>query len=172
MPFIGRRLPSWSKCFVNRLSDIDNSYAPIKKTHALYREEYRDKAKYIFVYGPPLDSAISVKSMTERNGEHWFRNHLYHLESEGSLDQLFTEDILRYEDQMCSWGSAASRNVLCVHYSELWEREAEISEFLGLQITLPEKRERAAKKAPSYYDTTLFDRLGNLEKSFLKNNSL
>lgn len=169
IPFVGNRLASWSKCFIDRLSNMDDSPAPIKKTHALYSDEYRDKAMYLFVYGPPLESAISVKSMTEKNGERWFQNHLYHLESKGTLDQLFTEDILRYEDQMRSWGNSSNRNVLCIHYSELWEREAELSEFLGFKITLPEKRARAAKQTPEQYDVTLFDRLAVLEKNFMEN---
>jgi len=157
--FLGRVISRFTCAYVTRLSEISDSSAPILKTHDMLRDDYKDLAKYIFVFADPLDSAQSVEQMKERRGPIWVEEHIFHLGSQGTHLELFQRDVLGYADQVRAWLSDASPNILCIHYEEIWDQVAEISDFLGFSIRLPRRRPRQPKPAVQNYDRELFKHL-------------
>jgi len=149
------------KGFVLRLNSLSNSPCMVCKTHDIApgQEDVLPGVKYIFIYGDPLDSALSVKSMVAKNGESWFYQHLYHLRGEGALEDLFEKDVLNYEGQIKSWLAMRSGSVLCIDYDDLWDERDKLSDFLGFEVILPEKRERVEKVLPDVINGDMFDYL-------------
>lgn len=145
--------------FVVRLSDIKTSPFPVLKTHDLFDKQFENDALYVFIYGDPLDSALSVKLMAQQKGISWFNAHIHHLNSSGELGELFHKDILNYENQMKSWSTASSERVFIINYDDLWQSQEKISDFVGLTIDLPEKRGRAVKQVPENINEELFRHL-------------
>lgn len=146
-----------SQGYVDRLHQVQQKKSPILKTHDIYDERYRDHAKYIFVYGDPLDCATSVYSIGEKRGRHWIEEHIFHLAGRGSPLDLFDIDVLNYEQQIASWGAAS--DALLLHYEDLWDRADEISKFVGFRVSLPKRRWRTEKQQPDSYNIELFERL-------------
>jgi hypothetical protein len=170
--------PKWFQKFASRvageflddLRDIRNSYSPVLKSHDLFHEELEGMAKFIFIYGDPLDSAQSVTEMWKKNGVHWVEEHIAHLRGGGSPYDLYQKDILNYENQLKSWGDA--KDVFAVHYDDLWFQQSQLSLFCGLSIKLPKRRRRSPKTLPPVYNEELFDKLTRLCQSLRKRNVL
>lgn len=156
---IGKIMVLFTRCFTDRLSDIKTTRCPVQKTHALYNPAFQDDAKYIFIYGDSLESALSVQKVAGQRGNRWFEEHLYHLESEGKLADILKIDILNYEKQIKSWLSADKQYVLAIHYDELWDSKDKISDFLGFEVSLPQKRLRSLKENGQEYNQALFRKL-------------
>lgn len=147
----------FSIAYLDRITDIDQFAAPILKTHDLFRKEFSDKAKFIFVYGDPLESAQSVEQMKKKRGSIWVEEHIYHLVGNGTPHDIFTEDVLNYECQMRLWGEA--KGAFLIHYDDIWNKNTQLSRFLGFDVELPKKRARSLKGEPLSYNKALFDRL-------------
>lgn len=145
--------------FAVRLSDINSSPVPVLKTHDLLDRKYENDAKFIFIYGEPLESALSVKIMTEKRGSRWFNDHLHHLNSSGEIKDLFQKDILNYENQIKSWAKGSPEHVLTVNYDDLWKCQKKISSFLGFDVEFPEKLPRVSKDIPKNINNELFEHL-------------
>ena len=163
---IGRELARLSKRFVDRLVDVPKFPEPIQKTHDLYDDAAPASAKYIFVYGDPLEAAQSVESMVAVRGEIWLERHLYHLRSSGLLSELYRRDILNYEKQLGCWMGQERYNVLPVHYEDLWRRTDEIAEFVGFPLSLPARSMRTPKPEPKLIDEALFERLREVQERY------
>ncbi len=148
-----------SQRFTVRISDVHLHAQPIQKTHDLYSNNGTQSAKYIFVYGDPLDSARSVESMVRKLGQDWLQQHLYHLNSSGSFSDLYEKDILNYEAQMQSWMNAPPERVFAIRYDDFWSRRADLSRFVGFEVVLPERREREEKPALMHFNEEMFARL-------------
>ena len=144
-----------------RISDIESHNAPFLKTHDLFRPEFADSAKYIFVFGEPLEAAKSVAQMGEKHGSAWIEEHIYHLAGQGTPYEVLDKDVLNYEAQLKSWGNA--EGVFVVHYDDLWGKREDLSQFLGFDLALPARRERTQKQLPSSINEALFDRLEQFE---------
>lgn len=168
--FIGGWLSIFARCFVDRLEQVKSTKSPVQKTHALFETEYLDDARYIFVYGLPLDSALSVRQVTQKRGGRWFEKHLFHLQSDSQPDvrNVLLEDILNYEKQLRTWLSTKHPNVMPIYYEDLWDKQNEISEFVGFPVSLPERVPRADKTMVSEYNSVLFDRLSDLMEEYRK----
>lgn len=147
--------------YLDRMPNIAKASAPVLKTHDLYQKAFSDKAKFIFIFGDPLEAAQSVAQMEEKHGLIWVEKHIYHLQGNGTPHDLFHKDILNYENQIRLWSQA--EGAFLVHFDELWDKSAQLSEFLGFDVTLPERRKRSTKPEPQKYDRGLFDRLKTLE---------
>ena len=163
---LGTRLTKISKRFTVRIADVHCYPQPIQKTHDLYSEEAAQSVKYVFVYGDPLDSARSVETMVEKYGEDWLKQHLHHLNSSGSLDELYCKDILNFEAQMDSWMNAPRASVLAIKFDDLWNKASEISQFVGFDVTLPAREERSKKPDLRQHDEELFSRLRRLMSAY------
>ncbi|MGI9201744.1 MAG: hypothetical protein ACR2QL_11835, partial [Woeseiaceae bacterium] len=145
-----------------RISDIESLNAPFLKTHDLFRPEFANSAKYIFVFGQPLEAAKSVALMGEKHGSAWIEEHIYHLAGQGVPYEVLDKDVLNYEAQLKSWGNA--EGVFVVHYDDLWDKSEDLSQFLGFDLALPARRDRTQKQLPSSTNEALFDRLEHIEQ--------
>ena len=97
--------------------------------------------------------------MTEKHGMQWFEDHLYHLNSPGEFSDLYQKDVLNYERQLRSWSQGSDRQVFIVQYEDLWDRVDDLSAFLNIPVSLPERRPRAPKSLPESINIELFDHL-------------
>jgi len=144
-----------------RMSDIESCNAPFLKTHDLFRPDYANSAKFIFIFGEALEAAKSVAQMGEKYGSVWIEEHIYHLVGQGAPHEVFDKDVLNYEAQLKSWGKA--EGVYVVHYDDLWDKREDLSRFLGTDLALPARRERTQKQLPNSINEALFERLEQLE---------
>ena len=139
---------------------------PILKTHDLFSLDVNYKATFIFIYGDPLDSALSVVRQGQKYGQGWIDQHLYHLRCSNQPFEIFKNDILNFEKQIKSWDQP---HVLKIYYKDIWNRKSEIEDFVGFALKLPPYREREVKVMPSNINTKLFARLrcsvNNLRKN-------
>lgn len=167
--------PSWMRKHIkdlpitraDRLKDIHSFIcSPVIKTHDLFSDKLRIRYKYIFLYGDPLESAMSARRQGEIRGSAWLDEHIFNLCGDGCPDQILSSDILNYEGQLNSW---LNSNAFFVHYSEIWSRRIELSNYLGFDLLLPEQRERTKNELiiSDLINNELFDRLKNLEKRFM-----
>lgn len=146
--------------FCERFSCIENFGGGVIKTHALWQPNTIKNIKFIFVHGDPLESAISVAKMAEKEGYWWFNKHLHHLESPGGLlDEVYSKDVLNYETHIRSWSKTGDDRVLCIAYEDLWLKSTEISKHVGFEVDLPEYSERASKLNNIQYNKELFEYL-------------
>jgi len=166
-PSIRRILENLAVQYVDRLGDLKGlCLSPVVKTHSLFASNSKKAKKYIFVFGDPLESAISAEEQGKKHGRVWLEEHIYHLQGSGSPEDLYTSDVLNYEHQILSWRNSPA---LKVHYSEIWSRQSDLSRFLGFSLLLPvwRKREADKKNLPADYSFSLFSRLKALESSLL-----
>lgn len=164
-----RYLAKISISYFDRLEDIGFlRRAPVIKTHDLYRGNLRKKLKYVFVYGDPLDSAVSALQQGKIRGSVWLDEHIFHLCGHGRPDQVLVKDVLNYEEQLSSWGQSPA---LFVHYSEIWNNKDVLSDFLGFPLHLPAQRARSSGESvhPGLINYALFDRLKIIEQQFKRN---
>ena len=158
----GNMLVKLCSDYVDRLPEIEHNRSVVFKTHCQWRPEIGLQAKFIFVHGDPLDSALSVGRMTEKNGRDWFKQHQYHLGATGDFSDLFQKDVLNYEDQIMLWGHANDERILCVAFEDLWKRNNQISAHVDFEVKLPAYRERTKIDKPKHINDELFDRLRKL----------
>ena len=159
-----RLLAASTSGFVDRLSQVAHEPWPVLKTHDPFDSRYAGDARYLFIYGDPLEAALSVKKVVERDGHQWFSDHLNHLRGEGSYQELFTKDVLNYEQQLLSWQNADPETVLLLPYDKLWENQPRLVGFLGFVVQLPERCVRAEKAMPDLMDSELFERLRGVKR--------
>lgn len=115
--------------------------------------------KAVFCFGSAIDAAVSVLSCLDRYGADWVERHLLHLRASGGLEDLFHRDALRFGEQLDEWFSETRFPVLRLKYDEIWQHEAEISDFLGFRIQLPERKERSSALSD-------IEKLGRLKSVF------
>lgn len=163
--WVKRWLVPRSNVFISRLSASRLQSFPVIKTHDL-RDNAGIQAKYIFVYGDPLESALSAHDMGKKIGVTWTDEHIYNLHGHGTPFEILDRDVLNYEGQLKSWGSA--EDVFIVHFEDLWNKTAELSAFVGFPVQLPQKRDRTVKNNLQPYNKELFSRLKNLEGALRK----
>jgi hypothetical protein len=151
-----------------RLEAITPRPGIVYKTHDLPPADIdrQTDVKYIFIYGDPLDSCLSVDNMVKENGIIWLEEHLYHLRGHGSYNDLFTKDILNYEQQVKQWTALKHKNIFVIKFDELWDRLGELQDFLGFPVEIPAKRSRSEKNYPAdRINCALFDHLRQLYNS-------
>jgi len=161
---LGRFLCPFVSRFVDRLDTLATEPCVIAKTHDLPGAMNDHGVKCIFVYGDPLESALSVWKMVEKHGEDWFALHQFHLCASGPLDQIFQADVLNYDQQMRQWLGTVRANVLCIDYEDLWKSEQLISQFLGVNVSLPARQSRVAKGVEAPVNEALFEQLRALKR--------
>lgn len=161
-PFLLRKLNKLAGGFTPRIANVHSDPTPVQKTHDQFDPRYAYDAKYVFVYGDPLESALSVKRMYESAGQGWFENHIRNLNSEGHIEELFTRDILNYERQLNSWQQGDVGRVLLLRYEQLWDRVDSISAFVGFPVMLPMHRERNTILPDNVDNPALFEYLRSI----------
>ncbi len=145
--------------YVERIRALPHAPCFICKTHDTYESMPSSMARYVFVYGDPLESAMSVEQVVNKEGVKWFKLHQFHLKAVGEYSDLYKEDVLNYRGQIESWLNHHGDDVLCVDYDDLWEEQGRLADFLGIDITLPAKRPRQRKSEQSNVNQNLFQHL-------------
>lgn len=125
--------------------------------------------RVIFVFGDPKESAYSAYRENLTVGSNWLQRHQVNLMGQGEARNLFSKDILNFEGQLTAAVDRLAREketTMLVHYADLWEMLPEISQFLELDVTLPEFR---ARKRSSDFDSIKwgqdFERLKHLSNT-------
>lgn len=162
--FLGSFVEQSCSGVVSRMADVSRSHFVVNKTHDVFTDV--PDCKFVFVHGDPLESALSVQTMVQREGIEWFHEHQFHLRASGNFEDLFSRDVLNYAGQIKSWLSARRPNVLVVAYETLWEKQHDLEAFLGFSIRMPEKRDRSPKTRPAHINAKLFEELRNLVDEF------
>lgn len=123
--------------FVHYLADADIQDGEIIKTHDRAPDIIPDHWRVIYLYG---DTDAIRRSVLAQSDE-WKRTHFEHFGKVFVDDQtsLIENDGLDLAGNYASWHR---HGVLCVHYDELFESSERISEFLGIEITLPPRKNR------------------------------
>ena len=147
MKLLGSVTRRFVSVYLKNLSEIINSHFIVYKNHEPYFGKYNDLDRhiYIFIYGDPLDSAMSVDSVVQKKGVNWFYRHQENLCGKGSYEDLYKEDVLNYENIINSWINATESNILCIDYDDLWKNENTVSNFVGFDVKFPSKLERERK---------------------------
>lgn len=156
-----------SKCaseFLVNISDVTEATAPIIKTHDTYNPEMLKNCKCVFIYGDPLESALSCKRVEEHLGQEFTEMHIKHLKGFGSPNDILERDVLNYEGQLRSWQFA--KNTLQIDYRTLWERQDALSDFLDMPVPLPAKKNRHVYDQTVTHNAELFGYLRELYKTF------
>lgn len=121
------------------------NYRPngVYKTHDL--PTLVNGVRYVFIYGDPIESSVSVFRRTLIDGNSWLKLHCENLGYSGKKDLsvIFQKDILNYKEQMHQWCSIKNPNVLCLDINQLWADKKLLEVFLQVQLTLPTKRQRS-----------------------------
>lgn len=161
--FFAKEIKSLSMGYVDRISTLPGEPYVICKTHDTYDHPPKTDDKYVFVYGDPLDSAMSVEQVVEKEGLDWFAQHQYHLKASGGYSDLYDKDVLNYQGQIESWLTKGDRNKFCVDYEDLWGASERLSDFLGFSVKLPARRARL-NKPEKKIDVELFEKLRNFKE--------
>ena len=114
----------------------------VHKTH-LYPMEYPENCKLIFTFGDPLSIVLSVLKKSREPG--WGPAHFKNLAADWSRSgDILSTDVLHLEKMFDAFYKQQTCESICLRYETLWENEDEISDFLGFDFKLPEKRPRDA----------------------------
>lgn len=154
-----KRIRRWCEGFVDSLSDLPKAHCVVCKTHDIFEPPAGLACKYVFIYGDPLDSAISVQQMFEQQGAAWVDQHLRQLKGSGAYEKLYEEDILNYQRQLETWLTSSRDDVICIDYDDLWDEAERLSRFLGFSVSFPARRSRTPKPKPDVVNEELFGRL-------------
>lgn len=120
----------------------------VYKTHDFPVPELAtSKPKIVYVFGSASQAAVSVHSCLDRYGREWVDLHMNHLRAKGRFEDMWTADILRFEDQINAWTQVAGLDVLAIRYETMWDHERTVSDFLGFRVVLPPRRKRLTASA-------------------------
>lgn len=101
------------------------------------------QVKTIFIYDDPVMTYKSFHRCVSIYGLEWGAKHLHNLESKHTINDIYEDvDYLNYEQQVTEWSSR--NNGVFVRFSLLWSSTNVISEYLGVELKLPLKRQRAS----------------------------
>jgi hypothetical protein len=103
------------------------------------------RVKMIYTFGSAVDVVLSLTRLLEERGEGWMRLHFEHLKRAypKNFESILGEDILGLENHLNSWLNARNIKIAFVRYESMWENQAKLSEFLGFNLILPEKKSRS-----------------------------
>ncbi|GIG53769.1 hypothetical protein [Demequina activiva] len=100
-------------------------------------------ARMLYVFGDPVASTLSVIKRGSDSAE-WMALHCEHLGvPRCAPEDLIGRDALRIEEHLRSWLDGELGPIAFVRYEALWEHADRISDFAGLPVTLPQRRERS-----------------------------
>jgi hypothetical protein len=152
----------------------------VYKTHD-FPEGLRNhtNVRAVFLFGSASDSAKSVYLQEQKLGRQWIDRHFAHLHTDQPFEELFERDVLRIGDQLEAWTNCDHTPVLGVHFDAIWDNVDRIRNFTGLDLVLPQRRERQAKILPPGLQAksertygTLDARIDKMPKVFVSGPSL
>jgi hypothetical protein len=117
----------------------------VYKTHALPKEFPIDRPiKFVFVFGRPSDTVVSLLAARIRQGRQWMEDHFRHMRGRGHPDDLVEKDVFGIGHQIEQWSNAEQFDVLCIKYEGLWRHAGEIASFLHVPFEMPPFRARSS----------------------------
>lgn len=165
---IAKKIKRLCTGYVDRINKLPNEVCHVCKTHDIYEYLPKSNYKFIFIYGDPLDAAMSVAQEFEKKGQEWFTIYQYHLKANGKYSDLYEKDVLNYQEQLKSWLTQRNNNIMCIDYNDLWDEKESLSKFIGFNVDLPARRPRMDKPANNNINKEFFTKLRELKDS-LKN---
>jgi hypothetical protein len=140
-----------------RLNDRTFFNGVVYKTHGHASElSNNNDAKVVFVFGSALDAALSLYSCKQRYGAEWIDLHFQHLGAVGSFEEMIDKDVLRFREQVDGWINKTGTQRLILRYDAIWDYQDQLSEFFGLKVDIPERRQRNSR---ALLDPALQERL-------------
>lgn len=143
IPNLGRVVDNMYGTFVE-CPNLTRKIQPIYKTHCLPNEIDFNQSRTLFIYSCPIENVKSVYLRTKKDGINWFHEHQKNLRGVGEFKNIFKDDILNYKTQIGLWLSIKHENCRVVNLKDLWDEQVELSEFLDLDLRIPNKRPRLA----------------------------
>jgi hypothetical protein len=117
----------------------------VYKTHEAPPAAIGRNVKLVFMFGNPMDIAISSHSRMNR----WGRVHHMHLGSDLFTDNdcVFMQDTLKLEAHFDAWHRPQSFPFVTVRYETLYSQDTldGLADFLGHRIILPPHRARTTR---------------------------
>jgi len=127
---------------LDALHNIQNGM--VYKTHDYPPESFPAKAKLVFLFGNPMDIAVSA----HRKINEWGAMHHRHCRSDCFLanDQILHEDSLQLSRMFDAWMRPHSFEFASLRYEALFQAEvhARLCEYLGFKLILPPYERRQA----------------------------
>jgi hypothetical protein len=149
------------------LNGIQHKNGFVYKTHDYPPSSYINKnVKMLYTFAEPVDVVLSLLRLFDERGENWIKLHYEHLGVSyyNSFDQIIYEDQLRLEKHLEAWLNETRIPIAFIRYENMWNKQTEISEFLGFEMQLPKFIERKANRA----DKEIKLKILNNYKSFSK----
>jgi hypothetical protein len=139
------RIYTISDTFVVDLSGFTFRNGTVYKTHDFPPSQLQRGVKVIFMFGNPMNAAISARR--EFNGEG--RGHYKHVHSPHETDHelMFEKDVLLMEEHFDQWMQTQAFSFLSIRYENLFDDEVGelLSDYIGHRITLPTKAVRRSE---------------------------
>lgn len=140
-------------------SDINNSNIFKKKiiikTHDIFNID-NPEIKYIFIFRDPLAILTSMLYKIDNNESSFISNHLKHLRSKYTINQILEKDILNYKSMSKSFiENKTKHNILFINFNSLKKSEEVLNEYLGFEISLPELNDKEYHPLISKLDSRL-----------------
>ena len=133
------------RSFVKHIENYSFENGGVYKTHDLPPLNLSGNPKVIFMFGNPMNIAVSADNVdkeSRRNDNYeWSYAHYNHLHADVSKKDLFhKEDTLGLEKQFDLWCKPQTFPLLTVRYETMFYNLHTIKEFLGISdINFPEK---------------------------------
>jgi hypothetical protein len=113
----------------------------VYKTHDFPPDHLPADVKVIYMFGNPMDAAVSAfKAFSEQS------KHYRHVKSPYSAEhgRMFEKDVMLMEEHFDRWMQRQAFSFLSVRYESIYDQGVAraISEYLGVEITLPPRLAR------------------------------
>lgn len=158
-----RRHPDY--LYVDRFAEV-NSYTKgfIYKTHDYPPDNLPEHLKLIFMFGNPMNIALSTHKMINK----WGKEHHYHLNSDlfRTNDIVIRKDTMRLNELFEKWYRPQNFSFISVKYESLYESKTLniVSDYIGFSLKLFPKKERTSDWKTSEYSEQLKETYGDLAK--------
>lgn len=137
----------------------------VYKTHSLPPDHLPEHVKLVFMFGNPMDIALSTHNMINLWGATHHRNLGSNLFVEN--DSLFYSDTLQLHKHFDAWFRQHSFRFLSIKYEALYEQGTldVLNRYLGINLVLPPFRQRASDWRTHPQREQLLQVYGNLHES-------
>ena len=113
------------------------------KTHIYPPKTHPKHVRLIFTFANPVDIVFSLVNIHQNQGPTFFNAHKVHLGAPNAqYDKLFDEDVLGLERMFNAYMAVEDYPIIMVKYPNMFNSEAEISEFIEHDMKMEKERPR------------------------------
>lgn len=165
-----RRLPSrFSRRLIEATAwDLDTSdlrSGRCYKSHDYPPNILPSNTRMIYVFGDPVAATMSAYRYAGESPA-WLERHCEHLRAPiCGREELLERDVLHIEAHLEAWLTQTNGTVAFARFETLWDYQSQLSEFVGLDVRLPQRRPRRETKVP---DPRLAEMLGRMNRKILE----